>query len=147
MMLRGKCFCLLSLQPSISLHRGDANWWQGNKNKPRMMNLLLMHLFPAVILKTLYRHPEAQSPHCSWAWWVQHTVRCRGHVLAQSKGVLSALWHPPARDPNHIPQPAPVPLAARAWHCVRKWGKMGGLASSHGRFLRNLWLGCDLRCP
>lgn len=55
MRLLGKCFCLLSLQPSISLHCRDANGWQRNKNNPTMMILWLMHLSPAVILKTVYR--------------------------------------------------------------------------------------------
>lgn len=55
MRLLGECFCLLSLQPSISLRCRDANGWQRNKNNPTMMILLLMHLSLAVILKMVYR--------------------------------------------------------------------------------------------
>lgn len=147
MRLPGKCFCLLSLWPSISLHHRDANGWQRNKNKPTVMILLLMHFFPAVILKTVCRHPEAQSPFCSWVWWVQDAVRCRGHILPRSKGLPSASWHPPATDPNHSTAPTSSTLSSEGLAPCRKMKEKGGLASSPGRFLRNLWLGCDLRCP
>ena len=89
------------------------------------MILLLMHLFPAVILKTVYGPPEAVSIlQLSAVGAARSEVQgpypapVQGapfRILARQQG-----WHPPAPDPNHSLHPAPVPPAARAWHRAGK---------------------------